>query len=1148
MADYDVKAVLSAVDQGFTASLNKAGEVLKGLGDKAGKVKQAFSGAVGGITSKVGDVKNNVGDFAQKTGTAMTVAGAGMTAFGMNQLKSFGDFQSSLNQAAVIAGGTSKDIDGLSKVANKMGADLPLSAKQCSDAMVGMAKNGASIDDIKKEFPAIAKASTAAGSDISATADAVMQSMNIWGGDASKNAAILVQTANQSNASVDSMGQAFSNVGSTAKMLHMPLSTTAEAIGLLTNHGESSAQASQDLNHALLAMMNPSSKAKDVMNQLGITYTDAHGKMLPFRTILGELSNKLADLSPKQRASAEATMFGTSGMKAMEPLIQSITAKAGDASNNWDAYAKKQEQAAGSTSRAGKTLNNQAKDMQNNLGSALEQVGGNWDSLKNTAIQASSGMYKKIAGDISGFEDKLTKANTPLSKFVLNFIGLIPVLGPSLTAIGSLTTIIGGLMQMNPAVLLIGALGTALGIIVAKSPQAKNGIKQFVKSFNDGGLLKDAQKTIKQIMDGIGRMIGTMAKDTNIKGFFNGLKTLFTAIFDAINQIIGTIPGLGDSLQKNGKKGDAWTAIGKAFADIFNNIGRISKDIGKMITNMLKSKPAQQLFESIHNAFKGIFKFIQSIMHVIGQFIKAFTQGKEARRLWGAISNIFKSIFDFIGQITNNFGKMIGSFDQSKNANKTVGALASVFQAIETVIHWIIQNASKMISALTQGKQAQGIWKTVSDIFNDIVNFIKYIADNISGMFKQFDGANHATAVIKPISTILKFIKDRIKYGIKNMKTFFDAFSKGDRAKHIWQSISDIFKNIWTIINNIFKFLDTLYRKFAGAKEATYFWKGFGDELGDILNFIFKLIDAVTKFFAAITDIKKIEQAFKQIGQWLNGLQRSFDNASQQFQDWFINLGKWIQNQWNGFKRWLGQVFDPKNWLNLGKNAVLGIIQGISNTLRLIPGVGNDIANKLVDSTKSALGIHSPSRVMRDQIGYNVMRGITSGMSDNEDMLTDVSQSTSNTLIGTLRDQINGVNGLKVPLNEVIQGFSELRTAIRSSEIAVPLFSAMTSSISATTKAMMELNNQMLKNRSLVGQSRNIGGMMTDSINDAYDQVHTINFDNGDQVVDQNITLDQSDRPANINLTLGGQDFRAYIHNLGLATEAEARLRRVRGY
>ena len=132
-------------------------------------------------TNSASSLGSKVSSAMSTVGKVTTAAGVATTAMGVSALKSYGTFQQSLNKAAVIAGGTSKDIGQLADMANKMGAELPLSAQDAADAMVSMAQDGASIKTITKEFPAIAEAATATGADLQTTAGTVQQAMNVWG-------------------------------------------------------------------------------------------------------------------------------------------------------------------------------------------------------------------------------------------------------------------------------------------------------------------------------------------------------------------------------------------------------------------------------------------------------------------------------------------------------------------------------------------------------------------------------------------------------------------------------------------------------------------------------------------------------------------------------------------------------------------------------------------------------------------------------------------------------------------------------------------------------------------------------------------------------------------------------------------------------
>lgn len=418
---FSVKAVLEAVDQSFSSTMERAGQSVQNFSSDTNK--------------KLSDV-----------GKAMMVAGAATTAMGVAGLKNFGQFQQSLNTAAVVAGGTSKDISGLADVANKMGADLPISAQDASDAMVEMARNGASVGQIKEQFPAIAQAATAAGSNLQATAGVVQQAMNIWGSSlkSPKQAAeILVQTANMSNASIEDMQQAMATFSGTAKLAGMSMQDSTEAIGLLTNKGFSAAQASEDLNHAVLQMIAPSKMAKETMNDLGISFTDAQGKMKPFPQILQELNKSMEGLSDSEKTQKLKKMFGTSGMAAIAPLMDAMKNKTNDSTKSWNAWSKAVDKAAGTSKKANKSLNSQAAEMQKNVGAKIEQVGGNWEALRNTSLNSQNKISGGLLDMINNTLSWANASNSSVAKVIRGFVGLTPVLGPVLTASGAFLKNVG---------------------------------------------------------------------------------------------------------------------------------------------------------------------------------------------------------------------------------------------------------------------------------------------------------------------------------------------------------------------------------------------------------------------------------------------------------------------------------------------------------------------------------------------------------------------------------------------------------------------------------------------------------------------------------------------------------------------------------
>lgn len=416
------------------------------MGQLSGSVKIATDAAAT-TGQKVGGVISNIGKWS----TGLGVAVAGMSA---KAIESYGTFQESINKAAIIAGSSNQSLKGdmkdLEDEALSLGKTLPISAEDAGNAMVEMARNGASVSDLKKEFPSIAQAAAVAGADLAGTATTVQQTMNIWGGgakNAAKDSAILALNANMSNAEVEDMGQAFANVGSTAATLGIGIKDTSTAIGLMSNAGLGAAQGSQDLAHALTLMARPTKAADSEMKTLGITYTDAKGNFKPFPTILKQVAAATDGLSKSQKVAALTNLYGAAGAKAMLPLLIATEKKTSSGKSQWDAYSKSLGNVSSSSSAASKYLKENSSNMTKNVGQSIDQMKDDFDSLIKTSIQTIAPQIQDIANALGNFAQWLQKSNSPLASFTKKLIAWAPVIAGVLIVFGLLTTGLGKLVK-----------------------------------------------------------------------------------------------------------------------------------------------------------------------------------------------------------------------------------------------------------------------------------------------------------------------------------------------------------------------------------------------------------------------------------------------------------------------------------------------------------------------------------------------------------------------------------------------------------------------------------------------------------------------------------------------------------------------------
>ncbi|WP_260156352.1 phage tail tape measure protein [Leuconostoc citreum] len=663
-------------------------------------------------------------------GKTMMGVGAATTAMGITSVKSFGSFQASLNQAAVIAGGTSKDIKGLSDVANKMGADLPLSAKDAADAMVAMARDGASINTIKSEFPAIAQAATAAGADLQTTASVVQQSMNIWG-DSIKSpqraAAVLTQTANLSNASIEDMQQALATIGGTANNAGIDMQTTSTAIGLLTNRGFSAAQASQDLNHALLLMQAPSKMGAARMQDLGLSMTDAQGNMKPLPQILNEIGDATANMSSSDKAAALKTMFGSAGMAAILPLMKSVKDTTNNTTTSWTAFTNEMNKASSSTQTATDFLKKQANEMQQNLGSKIEQVGGNWESLRNKAMSGSSGVTGSFLNMVNGSLNWATESNNHFAQVTRQFLGLAPAIGPVITATGGFITNFGkitGLLTGVGKTLLSAGKGLVsfglkmVGIATGNTAVATSSVPAAAGTKAVGSAAKTSAKSmiamglaILEMGAGISLATGgvallVMSITQLAKTGMSGIAAL-AAVTVAVAALVAVF-ALAGPLLTAGAVGIG--VFGAAVFGIGVGIGTATAGIALMIDAFVKlTGVTDKIIPTFQAAALGIVVFVTTVLANVPIMATVFV---------GAIISIVTAVANGVPQIAQQFVNMILGIMSviTQNIPLIIGQFTDM---VISIFDSIGNNAPRIVASFAAmlGKLAKSILEITPYVF-----------------------------------------------------------------------------------------------------------------------------------------------------------------------------------------------------------------------------------------------------------------------------------------------------------------------------------------------------------------------------------------------------------------------------------------------
>ncbi|WP_186430879.1 phage tail tape measure protein [Clostridium sp. BSD9I1] len=412
---------------------------------------------------------------------------------------------------------------------------------------------------------------------------------------------------------------------------------------------------------------------------------------------------------------------------------------------------------------------------------------------------------------------------------------------------------------------------------------------------------------------------------------------------------------------------------------------------------------------------------------------------------------------EFIMPIGEKLLPLLNDFASSiKGANGDIGKIiegASTF--VTALVGGIVQNMPAMIET---GKTIltnliNGLTEALPQIIPVGISIITNLADKII--------SNIGTVVdmgIKLILALVQGIVSQFPILIQEVPRIINDFSNA-----IYEQLPKILKAGIDIILMLIKgLIDSIPTLVANIPQiimaivnviTLYNWANLGKtaitKLGEGIKSMKSSIGEIAKNTAnGVSDA--ITGVFNGGLSWGKNLISNIGNGFSSMSSFLSSTAKSISNSAiNSIK----SVFS--GGLDIGKNLIKGIWEGISSVKEWILEKIGGFAGTIIGETKAAFGIHSPSRVFRDEVGKNLALGLGLGFTDEMKKVsnditgsiptsfkTELGTSSSNNL-GSLTETSNQRNiiiqfiaeGKKLaeviaPYSDIIQG-NNLRLAGR---------------------------------------------------------------------------------------------------------------------
>lgn len=579
----------------------------------------------------------------------------------------------------------------------------------------------------------------------------------------------------------------------------------------------------------------------------------------------------------------------------------------------------------------------------NTLKEAQKQMG---DYNKLTDQQKES--YRALSVEITKTSGYLKDMNKELKN-----TGSIDMskLGDGLKKVGSIAADV-----MKEITKVTIAVGTALAGVVAA------GIKSYAElEQNIGGvetLFGDSADIVIENAKRAYETAGLSANEymANVTSFSASLLQSLSGDTEQAAQIADM--ALIDMADNANKFGTDMQSIQNAYQGFakqnYTMLDNLKLGYGGTKTEMERLLADAEKFSGIHYDINNLADVYQAI-HVIQQ--EMGVTGTTAQEAATTISGSFRS--------------MKAAFDNFINGSGSVKDLA---ESVKTFLKNIVTVIEELAPDILEGI-ADLIIEVVPEIGDMIMEMLPKLLDAATELLQKL--VDMIVKNVKPISDmIVTFINTIVKFITDNLPTLFEA-----GLQLLLTLIMGIAENldemIPALIDAILLMVEILTRPEsidmlieAGIALIVGLAKGLIKAIPVLIERIPQIItNLVNALIEQVGKLKDVGIEFlKSLGQGLiDGIPKALDK-----------IGKIIQDIIDGFLDAIGDLWE--SFKDLGGKIAAGIWEGLKSAFDFGSGLYKSVGDAIVGGFKKVFGIRSPSRVMRDEIGLNLMRGISDGI------------------------------------------------------------------------------------------------------------------------------------------------------------------------
>lgn len=537
---------------------------------------------------------------------------------------------------------------------------------------------------------------------------------------------------------------------------------------------------------------------------------------------------------------------------------------------------------------------------------------------------------------------------------------------------------LGGIAKKGAgvAVAAVGAVTAALGAGVVAGVKYNASIESYQTSFE---VMTGSAEKASEVIDKL-KKVGAETP-FELPDLADTTQLLMNYGFSA-DEAMDKMMMLGDISQGSAEK---MSRIATAYGQM-SSAGKVSlEDVKQMIEAGFN--PLQEISESTGESMASLYDRISkgtiSVDEITASMQRATSEGGKYFQSMEKQSQTFSGL---ISTLKDNTQQLLGEVVKPISDGLTESLLPAAISAIEQ---------------LTQGFEENGV-----------AGMIQAAGNIVNGLF---------TGMMENAPLL-------ISTGMELLNQFLLGIATGVPAL-----ITKGFEIVTQLVLGILQNLPQLITQ--GAAVITNFVNGLLSSLPSVLQsgvqMILRLVDGIINNLPSI--VSAAAQAIARfIASIASNLPQIIATGNKIIAELAVGLIKAIPNLVSKIPQIISAIKDTflsVDWLSVGVNIIKGIASGVTSAAGQLVDAAVSAATDALNWVKSKLGIHSPSRVFRDQVGKNMALGIGVGFKDNipyKDM-----EKQANKMVSRIQGAALGVTTSASP---TASGYVASRSVVRTTD------------------------------------------------------------------------------------------------------------------